>query len=157
MWSLCSKLRRLLFASAQMNYPARRRRTFGKRTNSRGRWIVKKGRACICKKMCETIEGQFNTDGLELCWLAWENLARPKKQGRIRFLNFSMFPPLEFFFSLNANPTPLDYVIGVYSVKIILLLLGKDRPLVPIGWPNLQILRWHIWSLSNVVFSTRNF
>jgi hypothetical protein len=66
------------------------------------------------------------------------------KKGSHQVFKFFDVPLLEFFFSLNANPTSLDYVIGVYSVKISLLLLGKDRPLVPIGWPNLQILRWHI-------------
>jgi hypothetical protein len=47
---------------------------------------------------------------------------------------------------VNAIITLLDYVIGVCLAKIILLLFGQGnrcRPLLPIGWTNSQVLRWH--------------
>ncbi len=49
------------------------------------------------------------------------------------------------FLAVNANPTLLDYVIGVYLVKIIVLLIGQgSMTLLSIGWMNLKILRRHI-------------
>ncbi len=50
-----------------------------------------------------------------------------QNKGRRRFLNFSDAPPTEgvifIFLAVNAYPTPLDYDIGVYFVKILLLLI----------------------------------
>ncbi len=44
---------------------------------------------------------------------------------------------------LNANPTPPDYVLGVYLVIITMLLIGQgSRFLLAIGWKQI-ILRHH--------------
>jgi hypothetical protein len=44
LWSLCSKLGRLVFASAQMNYPAARKDDIWKENQLyRGRWMRKRG------------------------------------------------------------------------------------------------------------------
>jgi hypothetical protein len=49
------------------------------------------------------------------------------------------------FLVVNANPILLHYVIAVYLVKIFLLRIGQgSRPLLPIDWRNLLILRRHI-------------
>jgi hypothetical protein len=68
------------------------------------------------------------------------------KKGRSKFLNFSDTPTLEkntlVFYAFHAIPAPLDHVIGVYLVKVILLLIGQiSRTLLLIGWTNLLLLR----------------
>jgi hypothetical protein len=61
-------------------------------------------------------------------------------------LNFSDAPPPEIniFYALclavNEKPTLLDYVLGVYLVKIILLRIDQAKAA---GWTTLQILRRH--------------
>ncbi len=50
---------------------------------------------------------------------------------------------------INVSLCPL-YVIGIYLVKIILLLIVQgNRPLLLVGWKNKQIIRQHFWSLTN--------
>ncbi len=63
-------------------------------------------------------------------------------KGRSRLFNFLDIPPLRnFFLAVNANPTPLDSVLGVYLVKTLLLRIGQgSRPLLRIGCRDLQIL-----------------
>ncbi len=46
---------------------------------------------------------------------------------------------------MNPNPTPLVYVIGVNLVIFIFLIGHCSRPLISIGWMNVQILRRHIY------------
>jgi hypothetical protein len=43
---------------------------------------------------------------------------------------------------INEKPPPLDYVLGVYLVKISLHLIDQARAAL-IGWTTLQILRRH--------------
>ncbi len=46
------------------------------------------------------------------------------------------------FHAFNAIPTPLDYVIRVFFVKVILLLIGQiSRTLLLIGWTNMLLPR----------------
>jgi hypothetical protein len=70
-------------------------------------------------------------------------LMRPEK-GCGRFSNFSDAPAgpasvisTYIFLAVNANPTPLDLVIGVYLFIILLFIIGQgSRPLLPIDRRN---------------------
>ncbi len=57
------------------------------------------------------------------------------------FFNFLMLNSRKNIFTfpaVNAKPSPLDYAIDIYFVTQ--LLLGHlSRPLIPIGWTNMQI------------------
>jgi hypothetical protein len=58
----------------------------------------------------------------------------------------SHVPNKYFYISCgNCEPTPLDFVIGVYSVKIILFIIGQGNSCyLPIGLTNSLILLWNI-------------
>ncbi len=96
-------------------------------------------------------------DGLELRWHAWVDLGLKKGNGKI--FNFSD-PPVQgekifrYFLLLKRNPLrcTLYNVIGVYYLVIIFsLLIGqcRGRPLIPVGWTNIQIICPHIWPMTN--------
>jgi hypothetical protein len=68
--------------------------------------------------------------------------------GWVMLCNFSCAPlqkiNIFIFLTVNEKPTPLNSIIGVYLVRIILLLIGQgSRPMFPIGWTNVQIRRCH--------------
>jgi hypothetical protein len=83
--------------------------------------------------------------------------------GRGKFLYFSHSPPPEkielifihfsgktelffyIFLAVIRNSTSLHQVIDVILVRTIWLLDGQgSKPLLPVGWRNVQILRRHI-------------
>ncbi len=78
------------------------------------------------------------------------------KEGSLQVFEFFRCSNSGFFYifhAVNAKPTLLDYVVDVYLVMNLFfsLLIGHcSWPwIVPIGWCNAQILRRHIWPLTN--------
>jgi hypothetical protein len=64
------------------------------------------------------------------------------------FLKFyGALPEKKYFFIScgKCRPTPLAFVIGVYSVKIILFIIGQGSSrYLPIGLTNSLIVLWNI-------------
>jgi hypothetical protein len=85
---------------------------------------------------CPYHKGTRSRDGVQLCCHEWKKLGLNKGRGRfVNFFRCSSFRNFFFIFlAVNANPTALDYAIGVYLVKILLLFTGQDnRPVLPNG------------------------
>jgi hypothetical protein len=92
-------------------------------------------------------KGSGSLDGLEIYCHAWIDLGLKKGGKRVLYLSdaHSSQNFVLYFSHGKCESHSACLVIGLYLVKILLLLIGQgSRPLLPIDLRNLQILCQHI-------------
>ncbi len=97
------------------------------------------------------IKGTVSRDRFGFRWHVW--LVQGLNRGRGQFLNLYLdkwfYNSKCVFLAVNASLRWLNNVVGVYLVQVSWLLIGQQglldffryRPLLPIGWRNVEILR----------------